>query len=442
MSKKNRALQFFTYVISIISTLILILYCNTIVLSDQTIGIYQDSLTKRVNNLAALKNIQAKAIVQKSQIITPLPISQTINKPEEKPIEEKPMDKAHAWLSAMQKCQGIHKITTHQKVVALTFDDGPNGQYTEEILRILKKHHIRGTFFLIGENALRYPNLVRQLFLDQNVLGNHTYSHPYVSKLPIPNIQNELIKNSAIIYNIVGAVPAVFRPPYGVCSDNSRVITKQLGYKTILWSATTDDYSPKKVSGEEIASDILQLVYPGSIITLHDGGGPREKTVAALEIIINTLEKHGYQFVTIPELLNIPPYQLVVVDHTIHRTYIENKKSDLVKYTRLTNRIVSESSYSHLNVDPYNLDAILKERLTTPDYIITRDGIVHRLAWDTAINKHLQMNKILSRQIDATAMPIQIEILNTEKDTPTREQEIALDHLTAFLRNIPNGGIH
>ncbi|MFA6409156.1 MAG: polysaccharide deacetylase family protein [Gammaproteobacteria bacterium] len=213
------------------------------------------------------------------------------------------------WLAATQRCHGVRHIRTDKKIVALSFDDGPNGKYTEEVLDILAKHNIHATFFVVGEDVAHHADLIKKIYNAHHVIGNHSFSHPNFSTLPSEKVAPELQKNSALIYGMTGAVPALFRPPYGVCSNASAEITAELGYKTILWDDITNDYDIKKTTANKIAADILKLARPGSIIVLHDGGGERSKTVAALSIIIDRLEEKGYSFVTVPELLSIPPYQ-------------------------------------------------------------------------------------------------------------------------------------
>ena len=358
--------------------------------------------------------------------------------PPKKP-EKTQAEKAHEWLVAMEKCHGIHKIKTNEKVVALTFDDGPNGKYTQEILEILKQHHIRGTFFLIGKNALQYPKLVQELFAEQNVLGNHTYSHNRFSKLSVSEATEELQKDSSIIYELTGVVPALFRPPYGICSDDSRDVTKKLAYKTILWNDITDDYDINKTTAEVIASDILKLVHPGGILALHDGGGDRSKSVAALKIIISTLEKEGYKFLTVPELLDVSPYQIVVMDNYVSWGHQTIKKHENPSDARPINTIIIHSAYSHLDNDKYDLDALLKEHAVNnfaPHYIIERDGIIHRLVPDSTIAYHAGKSKMPDGRTNINDFSIGIELLNAETDSPTTAQYRALNHLVSFLKSV------
>lgn len=203
--------------------------------------------------------------------------------------------------------RGIEKIKTRQKVVALTFDDGPS-KYTPEILEILRSYGIRGTFFFIGQNMKYYPATVRQAYLDGNVIANHTYSHPWLTKRSDEQIDNELITTNKIIHNIIGECATLFRPPYGACSARTAKAISDLGFISIGWSDMANEFDVNHTTAEKIASEIIMYARPGGIIGLHDGGGNRAKSVKALVIVINRLTDMGYEFVTIPELLDIEGY--------------------------------------------------------------------------------------------------------------------------------------
>ncbi len=210
--------------------------------------------------------------------------------------------------AAIRACRGIRNADTTKKIVALTFDDGPNNGYTREILEILRENNIHGTFFMVGQNVTEYPKVVQEAFLDGNIIANHTESHHNLANLEGEAIEQELVQGSQAIHKVIGKKPLLFRPPYGSCSIKSFRVARNLGLKTIMWSSITDDYHFKATSPTKIASEIISLVGPGAIITLHDGGGNRQKTVEALAIIIKELKGKGYEFVTIPELLGIAAY--------------------------------------------------------------------------------------------------------------------------------------
>lgn len=203
-------------------------------------------------------------------------------------------------------CRGMSQAYTRRKVVALTFDDGPHEKFTEEILWILRENRIKATFFFIGRNVDENPEIANEVHDEGHIIGNHTYSHPYLGSLSEENIKKELLKANRSISRIIGFCPVLLRPPYGDCSLESVRIARELGFKTIMWSV---DYPMTRIfSPEKIADRILRQVRPGAIILLHDGGGKRENVVEALPMIIENLKEQGYGFVTVPELLNIDQY--------------------------------------------------------------------------------------------------------------------------------------
>ena len=186
--------------------------------------------------------------------------------------------------------------------IALTFDDGPNPIYTSQILAVLQTYNVKATFFDVGYLVKDYPNIVRQEFLQGNSIGNHSWSHPDLSRFSAAGIVSQLTSASDAIQSVTGARPTIFRPPYG--SFNANVITQaiRLNLTAIIWNDEARDWATPGVN--LIVSRILNLARNGGIILLHDGGGFRAQTVAALPIIIETLRQRGYTFVTIPQLLH------------------------------------------------------------------------------------------------------------------------------------------
>jgi peptidoglycan-N-acetylglucosamine deacetylase len=202
----------------------------------------------------------------------------------------------------------IGRAQTRKKIVALTFDDGPHQKHTREILDILKQNDVKATFFVIGENAQNHPDIIKEMSADGNIIGNHSYSHPRLNTLSDDEIETELTKTSNLIYKTIKKSPVLFRPPYGSQSRRSIRTVNNFGFTTITWSYMSKDYELDKTTSEKIAREIINNTAPGSIIGLHDGGGNREKTVAALPIIIHNLKKKGYEFLTVSELLSIDAY--------------------------------------------------------------------------------------------------------------------------------------
>lgn len=205
---------------------------------------------------------------------------------------------------------GIMKIpVTSQKLVALTFDDGPHKKYTQEILDILQKYNAKATFFVMGGNAKLYPDLIKKEYAAGHEVANHSFTHPNIAHMSDTAIQKELMKCSDTINKIIHVYPIVFRPPFGATSKHANEVINNMGFKVITWSYMINDYDVSKMTSDIISSSVIKNTRPGAIIVMHDGNGNREKTVTALAIILKNLSDKGYKFVTVAELLNIPPYK-------------------------------------------------------------------------------------------------------------------------------------
>jgi peptidoglycan/xylan/chitin deacetylase (PgdA/CDA1 family)/GT2 family glycosyltransferase len=194
--------------------------------------------------------------------------------------------------------------------IALTFDDGPNEPYTSDVLSILKQYKIKATFFVIGQNARRYPEVCRQIVAEGNVIGNHSYHHQKSLCLRWGKaVTRDIELAHQTIYECTGFEPKLFRPPYGFRTPWLMRTVRHLGYTVVTWDNMTGDWKANK-SGEEIVRTITQRVKPGSVIVLHDGRDSRpsydrSQMLQALPFVIGTLKEKGFDFVTIPELLKL-----------------------------------------------------------------------------------------------------------------------------------------
>ena len=195
--------------------------------------------------------------------------------------------------------------------VALTFDDGPDPQWTPEILDILKAEHVPATFFIIGSDGMQYPSLLKRIYREGHEIGNHTWSHPDISQLSPPQLRMELNMTERLFAAQLGVKPLLFRPPYAIdvepeVDDDARPIeiAHAMGYLTVGSKIDPQDwaFAPKR-SADQILDGVLAELDKGNIILLHDGGGDREETVRALPMIIHELRDRGYSFVSISKLL-------------------------------------------------------------------------------------------------------------------------------------------
>lgn len=191
---------------------------------------------------------------------------------------------------------------SHLPEIALTFDDGPNPYYTPQVLAVLKQYNVQATFFDVGYLVTDYPDIVRQEYKQGNIVGNHSWSHPQLTRLSASEVLSQLTFASHAIQAAIGVRPAFFRPPYGAFNRIVLHEANQLGVTTVLWDDEAKDWKLPGVS--IIVNRILWLAHNGAIILLHDGGGNRSETVAALPIIITTLRTWGYKFVTIQQMVN------------------------------------------------------------------------------------------------------------------------------------------
>jgi peptidoglycan/xylan/chitin deacetylase (PgdA/CDA1 family) len=198
-----------------------------------------------------------------------------------------------------------------EKVVALTFDDGPEEPYTSEVLDILKREHVRATFFVIGANVRRYPESTARIVQEGHAIGNHSDTHPLALALePEPKIRAEVDRAEREIHLASGIYPSLFRPPQGIRSPWLMKVTERDSLATVTWDDAARDWERR--SADDLVARAVQETTPGAIILLHDGlnldhQADRTATVEALPRIIEQLRAKGYRFVTVPELLHLPP---------------------------------------------------------------------------------------------------------------------------------------
>jgi peptidoglycan/xylan/chitin deacetylase (PgdA/CDA1 family) len=217
-----------------------------------------------------------------------------------------------AWLvihplaySPLWRLRVTHRAWVPEKVVALTFDDGPHPIYTPALLKVLDHYGVKATFFMIGKYMEKYPEIVKQVAADGHAIGNHTYDHPYSLARDSPaQIIGELEHCEEIIERLTGRRTHIFRPPRGMYSGRVVELANAEGYRTILWSISADHHEAP--TPELMAQRVLTHIRPGAIILAHDGQmQSRWKDLAATPLIIEGLQKKGYRFVTIPELLRL-----------------------------------------------------------------------------------------------------------------------------------------
>ena len=203
--------------------------------------------------------------------------------------------------------------------LALTFDDGPDPTWTPKILDILKREHVSATFMVIGEEALDNVGLLKRYYREGHEIGNHTFTHPDISQISTSQLNLELNGTERLFAAELGVQPLFFRPPYSIDQEpdtNEQAAPidhiEQMGYIIVGDKIDTDDWNehPRKTPQEIVARVLTQLKamktmpqFRGSIILLHDGGGDRSATVAALPLLIDTLRAKGYRIVPVSALI-------------------------------------------------------------------------------------------------------------------------------------------
>lgn len=208
-------------------------------------------------------------------------------------------ERATMTIPAWAQGKVIHevKLKPGVKAVAITFDDGPWPKYSREILQVLKKYNVKATFFEVGKELSRRPDVAREIVAAGHVIGNHSWDHPDKPK----DAAAQVIRTDKQIAKDLKVTTHLFRPPYGILTNGMAAQAKKEKHAVILWSTSGVDW--QKPSPIRIANDVLENVHPGGIILLHDGGGNRNNTVQALPLIIPRLQQKGYKFVTVPQLL-------------------------------------------------------------------------------------------------------------------------------------------
>jgi peptidoglycan/xylan/chitin deacetylase (PgdA/CDA1 family) len=203
------------------------------------------------------------------------------------------------------------------RVVALTYDDGPNPPYTTAILRVLREENVHVTFFVVGRAAAAYPAVVREEYADGNAIGNHTWEHEHLIVRTPEQIDDSLARTDAAVYAATGSHTTLLRPPFGARDWLVLHEARRLGYTPVMWSVPlADDWEYPPAAA--IAQRILRHVSDGAIMVLHDGNRgeictakdahdcDRSADVVATRTIVETLKREGYRFVTIPQLLALP----------------------------------------------------------------------------------------------------------------------------------------
>ncbi|SRR6266545_4903201 len=199
-----------------------------------------------------------------------------------------------------------------QRKIALTFDDGPSRPCTQILLDVMSELNVKGTFFCVGVNATLHPDLITRMHHEGHAIGNHSMAHRRWSSLKLGN-DGHIDQATDIISQIIGCTPRLYRPPWGWLTPWEGRRLAQRHYTIVGWDVYTLDWQLPEPDGNWIADEARRETRPGSILLFHDGipntkVWVKEVTIRAIRKLVPALRADGYEFVTIPDLLNIPAY--------------------------------------------------------------------------------------------------------------------------------------
>ncbi len=218
---------------------------------------------------------------------------------------------AYEWLSPRSWLYGpvFWHARTSERAVALTFDDGPCHPYTGQLMEILDREGVRATFFQVGNNVKREPNLAAEV-ASRHEVGNHTFDHPHLVWSRPGTVREQLLRGQEAIHDATGALPSLFRVPHGWYGPQVISAAGELGMRCVGWSVMAWDWD--RPPADVIQSRILRGVAPGGVTLLHDGKdtdaypmADRSHTIAAVPGIVRSLKASGYVFLTLPELIEL-----------------------------------------------------------------------------------------------------------------------------------------
>jgi peptidoglycan-N-acetylglucosamine deacetylase len=198
-------------------------------------------------------------------------------------------------------------LAPRTKQLALTYDDGPNDPHTPRLLEVLAKHQVHATFFLIGRYVQQRPDIAREIIKAGHAVGNHTFTHPLLTFKSAVEVRRELSDCRSALHDAVGEHSNLFRPPFGGRRPAVLRIVRELSLEPVMWNVTGYDWNAPP--SDVIEQKITKQIRGGNVILLHDGGhkqmgADRSQTVLATDRLITKYKSDGYEFATIPQMMN------------------------------------------------------------------------------------------------------------------------------------------
>ena len=192
------------------------------------------------------------------------------------------------------------------RMLALTYDDGPNDPHTLRLIDVLARHDVKATFFVLGRFVAQKPEIVRALATAGHAIGNHSWDHPRLIFASNAELRRQVEQTQTAIFDACGVTPTLFRPPYGGRRPGTLATVRKMGLEPVMWNVTCYDWKP--TSSGKIVAHAQRQIRGGDVILMHDGdqramGADRSHTVEATDRLVTHCKVSGYEFVTIPEMM-------------------------------------------------------------------------------------------------------------------------------------------
>lgn len=217
-----------------------------------------------------------------------------------KPPQPKPQPRPVS-SGALGKSNSYRAVTTSQPVLAMTFDDGPHPTNTPRLLDILRSRNVKATFYVTGQNARKYPAILRRMIAEGHEIGNHTLTHGRITSMSQSQVRSEINACHQAVKSATGVTPRSFRPPYGATSDSLKSwIKAEYGMPSILWSVDPEDWKKPGISA--VTSRLVNGAQPGGVLLLHD---IHSASIDATPGTLDQLKSRGFRFVTVSQLISL-----------------------------------------------------------------------------------------------------------------------------------------
>lgn len=201
------------------------------------------------------------------------------------------------------KRNSYSSVSTSAPVLALTYDDGPHPQNTPRLLNILRSRNVKATFYVTGENAKKYPDILRRMVAEGHEIGNHTLTHGRITAMSQNDIRREIHATHQAVKSATGRLPTTFRPPYGATNDQLKAwIKAEFGMPSIMWSVDPEDW--KKPGVNVVTNRLVSGASRGGILLLHD---IHKSSIDATPATVDKLKAQGYRFITVSQLIALEP---------------------------------------------------------------------------------------------------------------------------------------